>query len=155
VFCLHGPERGRHGYADEVESPALERRRHGDLGDAGTAGEHDRVAGEGAQFAEQGAEAVQGLPVVALVPGHLGQGAFGARGRGDGVGALGRGLVGEAERGPGLSQVLDEVEGEHADENMCPHPGFCVVVDGPQVQVYGLQAPKASFVEPEVLVGPD
>ena len=49
----------------------------------------------------------------------------------------------------------DQVEGEHADEDVRAHPGLGVVVDGAQVQVDRLQAAKACFVELEVLVRPD
>lgn len=82
-------------------------------------------------------------------------GVVGALGGGDGVGPVLWVFVGEAERRPGLSEVPDDVGGEHADEHVGSDTGFEVVVDRAQVEVDCFDRPEVRFDCGEVFVGLD
>ena len=73
----------------------------------------------------------------------------------DRVIALGWVFVGEGQRRPGLSQVPDEVAGEQADQHVGFDAVLEAVVDGPQVQVVGLDDAEVAFDVGEVLVALD
>src|SRR6266536_1143365 len=71
----------------------------------GLGGEVDLVAGQGAKVVQQAAEAVHRCVVGELAAGGLGGRVGRALGGGDRVGALGWGLVGEAQRRQRVAQV--------------------------------------------------
>ncbi len=88
----------------------------------GSAGGSHRVAGEGAEFAEQSAEAVHRQPVIGVLAGGLAAGRLGALRWGDdgraGSGGFAALVIVEQDRGEPLAQVPLEVIGEHAEQDM-------------------------------------
>src|SRR3974390_2080019 len=64
-------------------------------------------------------------------------------------------IVGESERRERLAQVPGEVGGEHAQQHVGPDPVFQVVVNRPQVDVFGFHRPEVAFEVPEVFAGLD
>ena len=65
----------------------------------------------------------------------------------------GRVVVVEQERLEGLAHVPLDVVGEHAQEDVRPHPVGAAVVDRPHLQVDRLERPKGALDLRQVLVG--
>ena len=107
--------------------------------------------------ASKRSEAVHGEVVGGALSGGLG--ACGGRAPGllDHGGALllgsGRVVVVEQERLEGLAHVPLDVVGEHAQEDVRPHPVGAAVVDRAYLQVDGLEGPKGALDLRQVLVG--
>jgi hypothetical protein len=146
LWCLRDGQGERDACADEVEGTPLVcggfgQGRDGDLAVAQV------VAGQGGQVVGDVAEAADGLFAGAGLAGGLGIGGCRPAGGGDGVGPVGRVLVGEGERCPGLAQVPDQVAGEHADQHVGANAVLQPVPDGPHVQVVGFDVPEVAFKE--------
>ena len=65
----------------------------------------------------------------------------------------GRVVVVEQERLEGLAHVPLDVVGEHAQQDVRPHPVGAAVVDQAHLQVDGLEGPKGALDLRQVLVG--
>ena len=119
------------------------------------AAEHDRVAGAGAQLAEQVTNVWSTWPSLSRWARTLAR-AGSERGAGAIRSVPPGGAASEKHRGAqALVQVPDEAEGEHADKDVRTYAELGVVVDRAQVQVYGLQAAETRFVELLVVIGAD
>ncbi len=117
----------------------------------------DAVAGEGGQVGEQCAEAVDGQAVGrALAAVRLGAGggrrSGGRDGRGPCAGGGLRVVVVEEHRGERAAHVPLDVVGEHAQEDVGAHAAGQPVVDGPHLEVDGLEAAKRAFDSAQALV---
>jgi hypothetical protein len=115
-----------------------------ELGDAGVAAKQDRVAGEGAQLAEQVTNLWSTWPSLSRWARSLAR-AGSERGAGATRSVPPGGASSEKHRGAqALAQGSDEVEGERADKDVRTYAELGVVVDRAQVQVYGLQAAETA-----------
>lgn len=131
------------GTSEEVEG----------LGAGETWGE--AVFDDGGEIVEQGAEAVDGQALLGAFGASLvlsGRGGFGGRHDGRALGA-GRVMVVEQQGGEALTHVPFDVVGEHAQQDVGTHALGGTVMNGPDLEVHGLEASEGTLDPTEAFVG--
>ena len=149
-------------HAQEFEYRPLERR--GSCDDLEGFGARqpwcDGVAGDGGEIVDESGETVYRITLGRSLRCRLGLCALrhpcrrhdgGTPGLGA-FGTLGT-LVVEQHRLEFLAHVPFDVVGQHAKEDVGPNPGFAAVVDGPDLQIHGLETAEGAFHTTEPLVG--